>query len=299
MQHKAGYVNIFGRPNAGKSTLLNALVDERISTTNPKAQTTRHRILGIFNDEFHQIIFSDSPGIIDPKYKLQERMMDQVTDQLDDADIFLLVIDATDKRAIDTEPNTRYQTLIEKINKSDIPLVIALNKVDRLTQEQVYTMGTKLKGLYPRSQIIGISALHGFQTDELRQLIQSLLPEHPPYFDKEDISDRDFRFFSAEIIREKIMSNYEEEVPYSTHVVINSFKEDEKIIRIQADILVERESQKAIIIGRQGKALKKTGTEARIALEEFLHNKVFLELFVKVKKDWRSDENLLNNMGYG
>ncbi|MBW7935768.1 MAG: GTPase Era [Flavobacteriales bacterium] len=298
MEHKAGYVNIFGKPNAGKSTLLNALIGEKLSTTNQKAQTTRHRILGIYNDALHQIIFSDSPGIIEPKYKLQERMMHQVTEQLEDADVYLLVIDATNKQSVNPEDSSQYQAIIGKICQSDIPLVIALNKIDSLSQEKVYETGEKLRSLYPKAHILGISALHHFQIDELRQLIQSLLPIHPPYYDKDDVSDRDLRFFCAEIIREKIMGNYDEEVPYSSHVVINSFKEEEKLIRIHAEIYVERESQKAIIIGKMGKALKKTATESRIALEEFLKAKVFLELFVKVKKDWRSNENLLNNMGY-
>jgi GTP-binding protein Era len=297
MSHRAGFVNILGKPNVGKSTLMNALMGERLSIITAKAQTTRHRILGIFNDENHQIIFSDTPGIIDPQYKLQEKMMAQVQESLGDADVFLLVIDAADAKPIDKQGEL-YAQLIDKLKKTNTPLVIAINKVDLLTQDKVVVLGTALREMFPSAEIIGISALHQFQTKELFDILFKHIPEHPPYFDKEDISDRNLRFFTSEIIREKILENYSQEIPYSVHVVINSFKEEPTITRIQADILVERDSQKGIIIGKNGAALKKTGTDARLALEKFLQTKVFLEVFVKVKKDWRGDEKTLSSMGY-
>lgn len=295
MGHKAGYINILGKPNAGKSTLMNALLGERLSIVTPKAQTTRHRILGIYNDDNHQVIFSDSPGIIEPSYKLQEKMMEQVQESLTDADVFLLVLDATDPEAL-TNGGDSFLSIICQLQKTDVPVVIAINKIDNLSQDDVQTFGKKIRGLFPKAEIIAISALHQFNTFELFQTILKLLPEHPPYYDKEDISNRHIRFFAAEIIREKILENYSQEIPYCTHVAILSFKEEPTIIRIDAEIWVEKESQKAIIIGKNGKALKKTGTEARLALEKFLNQKVFLSFNVKVKPDWRKNESLLNKI---
>ncbi len=295
MDHKAGYVNIIGKPNAGKSTLMNALLGERLSIVTPKAQTTRHRILGIYNDDNHQVIFSDSPGIIEPSYKLQEKMMEQVQESLTDADVFLLVLDATDPNAL-TLGGDAFLSIISQMQKTDVPVVVAINKIDNLSQDAVQVYGTKVRALFPKAEILAISALHQFNTFELFQTILSLLPEHEPYFDKEDLSDRNLRFFASEIIREKIFENYSQEIPYSTHVTIQSFKEEPKISRIDAEIWVEKESQKAIIIGKNGKALKKTGTQARLALEKFLNQKVFLSLNVKVKPDWRKNESLLNKI---
>jgi GTP-binding protein Era len=297
MGHKAGYVNILGKPNAGKSTLMNALLGERLSIVTAKAQTTRHRILGIYNDENHQVIFSDSPGIIEPAYKLQEKMMEQVQESLTDADVFLLVLDSTDTDALSKGGDT-FLSIINQLQKTDTPLVVALNKIDNLSQEEVQAFGKKIRTMFPKAEILAISALHQFNTSELFQTILNLLPEHPPYFDKDDLSDKNLRFFASEIIREKIFENYSQEIPYSTHVVIQSFKEEPTITRIRAEIWVERDSQKGILIGQQGKALKKTGTAARLALEKFLNTKVFLELFVKVKKDWRADEETLKRLGY-
>ncbi|MCX7743351.1 MAG: GTPase Era [Flavobacteriales bacterium] len=295
MGHKAGYVNILGKPNAGKSTLMNALLGERLSIVTSKAQTTRHRILGIYNDENHQVIFSDSPGIIEPAYKLQEKMMDLVQESLSDADVFLLVLDATDPDSI-TQGGDTFLSVINQLQKTNIPVVIAINKIDNLSQDAVQIFGKKIRILFPKAEILAISALHQFNTYELFQTILKLLPEHPPYFDKEDISNRHLRFFASEIIREKILENYSQEIPYSSHVAILSFKEEVNITRIDAEIWVEKESQKAIIIGKNGKALKKTGTEARLALEKFLNQKVYLSLNVKVKPEWRKNESLLNKI---
>lgn len=295
MNHKAGYVNIIGKPNAGKSTLMNALLGERLSIVTPKAQTTRHRILGIYNDDNHQVIFSDSPGIIEPSYKLQEKMMEQVQESLTDADVFLLVLDATDPNAL-TQGGVKFLSIISLLQKTDIPVVVAINKIDNLSQDAIQAFGAKVRALFPKAEILAISALYQFNTYELFKTILNLIPEHEPYFDKEDLSDRNLRFFASEIIREKIFENYSQEIPYSTHVTIQSFKEEPNISRIDAEIWVEKESQKAIIIGKNGKALKKTGTEARLALEKFLNQKVFLSLNVKVKPDWRKNESLLDKI---
>lgn len=297
MGHKAGYVNILGKPNVGKSTLLNVLLGEKLSIVTPKAQTTRHRILGIYNDEKHQVIFSDSPGIIEPSYKLQEKMMGQVQESLTDADIFLLVLDATDPDVF-TNGGDTFLSVINRLQKAEIPVVIALNKIDCLNQDEIQTFGKSIRTKFPKADILAISALHQFNTFELFQTILNLLPKHPPYYDKEDLSNRNLRFFASEIIREKIFENYSQEIPYSTHVMIQSFKEEPNITKIQAEIWVERESQKGILIGKAGKSLKKLGTDARIALEKFLNTKVYLELFVKVKKGWREDNETLIHLGY-
>ncbi len=290
MAHKAGFVSIIGKPNVGKSTLMNAIVGEKLSIITPKAQTTRHRILGIVNTEDYQIVFSDTPGIIKPKYELQDSMMSAVSLSLSDADLILFVTDIHEKH----DEND----VLEKIANSNIPLVVLINKIDTATQELVTEKTAywqqKLNPLY----IFAISALHQYNLEGLLPLILEHLPEHPAYYDKEDLTDRHLRFFVSEIIREKIFLNYQKEIPYSTEVIITSFKEEDGLTRISAEIIVERDSQKNILIGKGGSALKKVGTEARKDIEKFIEQKVFLQLFVKVVPDWRSKKNYLKNFGY-
>lgn len=297
MSHRSGYVNILGKPNAGKSSLMNAMLGEKLSIITNKAQTTRHRILGIHNTDDYQIIFSDTPGIIAPQYKLQEKMMTYVEESLKDADVFLLVIDASDKESYDSDSE-----LIEKVHKKlknvDVPVLIAINKIDLIDQKKLESLVTLFQNAFPKAEVIPVSALHKFNIDNLFNKLTNLIPESPPYYDKEDFSDKPIRFFVSEIIREKILLYYAKEIPYSVEIVINSYKDEEKIIRIQADIMVMRDSQKSIIIGHQGRALKKMGTSARKELENFLDKKVFLELFVKVKKDWRNNDRNLKHFGY-
>jgi GTPase len=297
MQHKAGYVNILGKPNAGKSSLMNAMLGEKLSIITSKAQTTRHRILGIVNTEDTQLIFSDTPGIVKPVYKLHEKMMDVVQESLKDADIFLFVIDAADKESM--EPDSELIAKVHsKLQKVKVPVIIAVNKIDLIDQPKLEGIVEMLKTQFPKAEIFPVSALHNFNLDNLHKRLLELLPESPPYYDKEDISDKPMRFFIAEIIREKVLAQYENEIPYSVEIVVNSFKEEAKITKIQADIFVIRDSQKSIIIGNGGKAIKKLGTDARIDMEKFLDKKVFLELFVKVKKDWRDNESSLKSFGY-
>jgi len=295
--HKSGFVNILGKPNAGKSTLMNAILGEKLSIITAKAQTTRHRIMGILNGEDYQVVFSDTPGIIRPNYKLQEKMMSYVEESLTDADIFLFVLDINDRESADDESEL-YKKVQQRLQSSKVPVIIAINKIDRSDQEKLEKMNELLRQKFPEAYIVPVSALEKFNTDYLLKLILDKLPESPPYYDKEDISDKPVRFFVAETIREKILLYYEKEVPYSVEVAVNSFKEAEDIIRIQADILVARDSQKSIIIGKGGLALKRIGTEARLDLEKFLGKKVFLELFVKVKKDWRDSDRDLKSFGY-
>jgi GTP-binding protein Era len=297
MQHKAGYVNILGKPNAGKSSLMNAMLGEKLSIITSKAQTTRHRILGIVNTPETQLIFSDTPGIVKPIYKLHQKMMDVVQESLKDGDIFLLVIDAADKESMEADSEL-LEKVHAKLQKVKVPVLIAVNKIDLIDQPKLEAIVEILKTKFPKAEVYPVSALHNFNLDNLHARLVELLPESPPYYDKEDISDKPTRFFVAEMIREKILAQYDKEVPYSVEVVINSYKEEAKIIKIQADIFVIRDSQKSIIIGNGGKAIKKLGTDARIAMEKFLGNKVFLELFVKVKKDWRDNETNLKSFGY-
>ncbi len=290
MAHKAGFISIVGKPNAGKSTLMNALVGEKLSIITPKAQTTRHRILGIVNTDDYQLVFSDTPGIIKPKYELQGAMMDAVGTALQDADLLLLVTDINEKH----DEND----VLDKIGKTKIPLVVLINKIDEATQEQVLSkMQYWEEKLHPL-RIFAISALHGYNLDGLLPLILEHLPEHPPYYDKEDLSDRNLRFFASEIIREKIFNHYKKEIPYSTEVVITAFKEEDGINRISAEIIVERDSQKNIIIGKGGTGIKRIGMEARKDIEKFTGQKVFLETRVKVVADWRSKSNYLKSFGY-
>jgi GTP-binding protein Era len=288
--HKAGFVNIIGNPNVGKSTLMNALVGEKLSIISPKPQTTRHRIIGIANDDNYQIIFSDTPGILKPKYKLQERMMGYVETAFVDADIFLFMIDANEDFAD--------QEIINKINQLKIPVFLVINKIDLSNQENIQTLIHNWMVKLPQAEIFTISALHKFNIDGLLKRIIELLPEHLPYYSKEDLSDKNMRFFVAEIIREKILLYYKKEIPYSVEVIIESYKEDEKMIHINAVIYVERNSQKGIIIGHKGEALKKTLSKARVKIEEFIGKKVFLEVFVKVQKNWRKNDNTLKQFGY-
>jgi GTP-binding protein Era len=291
MSHKAGFVTIIGCPNVGKSTLMNALVGERLSIITSKAQTTRHRIMGIVSGDNYQIVFSDTPGIIKPLYKLQEKMMQFVISAFTDADVFLLITDVFEDMQLD-------EAYIDKLKHSARPVLLLINKIDVAKQEMLEQKVLQWKDKLPQAEIFAVSALKKFNIDKIMDRIIELLPPSEAYYDKAEFTDKSERFFVSEIIREKILLNYKKEIPYSVEVIINSFKEEEKIIKIQADILVERDSQKGIIIGAGGALLKKTGTMARKEMEQFFNKQVFLELFVKVDKDWRSNENRLKNFGY-
>ena len=289
--HKAGFVNIVGNPNVGKSTLMNQLVGEKISIATFKAQTTRHRIMGIVNTEDMQIVFSDTPGVLKPNYKMQEMMLQFSESALADADILLYVTDVIEK----PEKNTDF---LEKVAKMQIPVILLINKIDESDQKTLVTLVEKWHGLLPKAEILPISAKNKFGTDTLMKRIKELLPESPAYFDKDQLTDKPAKFFVSEIIREKILRYYDKEVPYSVEVVVERFKEDGKKIHINAVIYVERDSQKGIIIGHQGQALKKVSTEARKSLEKFFDKKIYLETFVKVDKDWRNSQKELGNFGY-
>jgi len=289
--HKAGFVNIIGKPNVGKSTLMNALVGEKLSVITSKAQTTRHRIQGIVNGEDFQIVYSDTPGILKPHYKLQEAMLRSARSALADADIILYVTDVH-------EVPGEQEEVIEKINRSDARIILAINKIDLSTQEKVSLLAQKWQNIFPSATILAVSALHAHNTGGLFDMILGILPEHPPYYPKDELTDKTERFFASEILREKILLNYSQEIPYSVEAVIESFREEEKIIRISAIIYTEKESQKGIIIGSKGAALKKTATEARLEMERFFNKKIFLEMIVKVRKDWRNNERMLKQFGY-
>ncbi|PIK17890.1 GTPase Era [Prevotella intermedia] len=289
--HKAGFVNIVGNPNVGKSTLMNQLVGEKISIATFKAQTTRHRIMGIVNTEDMQIVFSDTPGVLKPNYKMQEMMLQFSESALADADILLYVTDVIEK----PEKNTDF---LEKVAKMQIPVILLINKIDESDQKTLVALVEKWHGLLPKAEILPISAKNKFGTDTLMKRVKELLPESPAYFDKDQLTDKPAKFFVSEIIREKILRYYDKEVPYSVEVVVERFKEDEKKIHINAVIYVERDSQKGIIIGHQGQALKKVSTEARKSLEKFFDKKIYLETFVKVDKDWRNSQKELGNFGY-
>ena len=291
LMHKAGFVNIVGNPNVGKSTLMNQLVGERISIATFKAQTTRHRIMGIVNTPEMQIVFSDTPGVLKPNYKLQESMLAFSESALQDADILLYVTDVVEN------PEKNMDFLV-KVQKMDVPVILLINKIDESNQTQLGAIVEKWHTLLPKAEILPISAKNKFGIDMLLKRIQELLPESPAYFDKEQLTDKPARFFVSEIIREKILLYYDKEIPYSVEVSVERFKEDDKHIHINAVIYVERESQKGIIIGHQGVALKKVSTEARKSLEKFFAKPIFLEIFVKVDKDWRSSERELNIFGY-
>ena len=296
--HKAGFVNIVGNPNVGKSTLMNQLVGERISIATFKAQTTRHRIMGIVNTDDMQIVFSDTPGVLKPNYKLQESMLAFSESALKDADVLLYVTDVVET----PEKNMEF---LEKVQKMEIPVILLINKIDSLTpggegssQQKLAEIVEKWHSLLPNAEILPISAKNKFGTDILLKRIQELLPESPAFFDKDQLTDKPARFFVSEIIREKILLFYDKEIPYSVEVVVERFKEDEQKIHINAVIYVERDSQKGIIIGHQGVALKKVSTEARKTLEKFFDKHIYLEIFVKVDKDWRSSKKELDNFGY-
>ena len=291
MAHKAGFVNIIGSPNVGKSTLMNQLVGERLSIITSKAQTTRHRIMGIVNTDDYQIVYSDTPGLVNSAYALHDSMMKFVRTALQDADILLLVIEVGEKKL-------NHLATLDKIVASDIPILIALNKIDKSDQTIVKEQMEFWKEKIPRSEIFPISALHGFNVDSLFNRLIELLPEGEPFYDKEELTDKPLRFFVSEIIREKIFIHYKKEIPYSSEVEIESFKDLGHIIHIDANIMVERPSQKGIIIGHQGKGLKRVGTEARKDMEIFLNKKVFLQMHVKVDKDWRSKKTRLKHYGY-
>ena len=297
MKHKAGFVNIVGNPNVGKSTLMNQLVGERISIATFKAQTTRHRIMGIVNTDDMQIVFSDTPGVLKPNYMLQESMLAFSESALKDADVLLYVTDVVEN----PEKNMDF---LEKVQKLDIPVILLINKIDSLTATTsgvdalLGEIVSKWHSLLPNAEILPISALNKFGIEILLKRIKELLPESPAFFEKDLLTDKPARFFVSEIIREKILLYYDKEIPYSVEVVVERFKEDEKKILINAVIYVERESQKGIIIGHQGVALKKVSTEARKALEKFFDKHIYLEVFVKVDKDWRSSKKELDNFGY-
>ena len=289
--HKAGFVNIVGNPNVGKSTLMNQLVGERISIATFKAQTTRHRIMGIVNSDDAQIVFSDTPGVLKPNYKLQESMLAFSESALQDADILLYVTDVIEN----PEKNMDF---LEKVRKMTIPVLLLINKIDQTDQKKLGDIVEKWHTLLPDAEILPISAQNKFGTEILMKRIKELLPDSPPFFDKDQLTDKPARFFVSEIIREKILLYYDKEIPYSVEVKVDEFKEEEKRIRIHAVIYVERDSQKGIIIGHQGVALKKMSTEARKSLEKFFGKSIFLETFVKVDKDWRSNKRELDNFGY-
>ena len=289
--YKSGFVNIIGNPNVGKSTLMNKLIGERLSIITSKAQTTRHRILGIVNHENYQIVFSDTPGIIQPNYNLQTSMMKFVRSAFQDADVFLYMVEIGEKSLKDS-------SFFERLKNTDIPILLLINKIDKSNQEGVEKAIIHWESQLPKAKIIPISALEGFGVDKIMSEITVMLPNGTPYFPSDALTDKPERFFVSEIIREKILLNYQKEIPYSVEVVIETFKEENNIIRIEAIINVARETQKGIIIGHQGKALKKVGTQARKDLETFFGKKIFIKLFVKVTKNWRDNEQDLKRFGY-
>ena len=289
--HKSGFVNIIGNPNVGKSTLMNALVGEKLSIVTAKAQTTRHRIMGIVNGEDFQIVFSDTPGILKPNYRLQQNMMNFVDDAFGDADIVLYVTDTVEK----ADKNVDY---VEKLKKLRCPVIVIVNKIDISAQDKVLELMGWWKSQLPEAIIIPASAQERFNLDTILDTVLEHLPECPPWYDKEAFTDKNLRFFASEIIREKILLNYKEEIPYSCEVVVDAFKEGEERYDISAVIYVMRDSQKGILIGKGGSALKKLGTDARIDMEDFFQKKVFLSLFVKVDEDWRESRRELRKFGY-
>lgn len=290
--HKSGFVNIIGNPNVGKSTLMNALVGEKLSIITSKAQTTRHRIMGIVNGEDFQIVYSDTPGILTPNYKLQESMMKFVTGALKDADIILYVTDTVEKG------DEASEKVVEKIKLSGIPVIVVINKIDLSDQAAYETLAGMWKERLPQAEIIPVSALHNFNVGKLFDTITGLLPEGEAFYPKDALTDKTMRFFASEIIREKVFLNYQKEIPYSVEISIDEYKEESGIDRISATIYVARESQKGIIIGHRGEMLKKVGTAARLELEKFLDKKVFLQLHVKVNDNWRESERQLKKFGY-
>jgi len=291
MEHKAGYVNIIGNPNVGKSTLMNALIGQKLSIITHKAQTTRHRILGILNEKEYQIVFSDTPGVIKPAYKLQESMMNFVHSAFQDADVLIYMIEVGEKGLKD-------EKLFERLKTTSVPVLMLMNKIDLAEQDFVAQEMERWSGELPNAQLLPISALNNFNIDKIKDKLVEMLPVSPPYYDKDAITDKSERFFIEEIIREKILKHYKKEIPYSVQIEVEEFFEEEEIIRIRAIIYVMRESQKGIIIGHKGMGLKRIGTEARRDIEKMLDKKVFLATPVKVKKNWRNDKNQLKKFGY-
>ncbi|KAB2914637.1 MAG: GTPase Era [Bacteroidetes bacterium] len=290
MTHKAGFISIIGKPNVGKSTLMNALIGEKLSIITPKAQTTRHSIMGIINTDDYQVVFNDTPGIIDPQYGLQKSMMRFVDESLEGADVVLYIAEVGEKE-IPAEA-------LQRLQKTASPVVLALNKIDTLGQEEIVQKTEYWKGLFGFSSIVPISALNKFNTQALLEELVRYLPVCPPYYPKDQLTDKPEKFFAAEILREKIFFRYKKEIPYSTEVVIEQFKDEPELLRISAVIMVERDSQKGILIGEKGLALKNTGTAARKEMENFFGKKVFLEMFVKVKEKWRDTKSALKEFGY-
>lgn len=291
MTHKAGFVNIVGSPNVGKSTLMNQLLGEKLSIVTSKAQTTRHRIHGILNEDDYQIVFSDTPGVVNAAYQLHDAMMHYVETSLKDADVLLLITDVF-------ESSMNHVATLDKIKRLKVPVLCLVNKIDLKDQAQVAERLAYWQNELPTAKVLPISALHGFNVQPILEMILEMLPESPPYFDKESLSDRPIRFFVSEIIREKIFLNLKKEIPYACQVEVTDFVEEADIIKIRAEIIVERDSQKAIVIGKGGKQMKYIGIDARKDIEQFLGKKVFLETFVKVDKDWRSSDVKLKKYGY-
>ena len=289
--HRSGFVNIVGNPNVGKSTLMNRLVGEKLSIITPKSQTTRHRIIGIVNTPEYQVVYSDTPGVLRPNYKLQEQMLNFSLSALDDADVLLYVTDVVEK----TDKNDVFLSKVQRLN---LPVLLLINKIDQTTQTELEKMVDTWHEMLPDAEIYPVSALNNFNIDRVQKRILELLPESPPYFEKDALTDKPARFFVNEIIREKALLLYQKEVPYSIEAIVEEFKEEADIIRIRAIILVERDTQKGIVIGHKGESLKKLGTLARKDIELFFEKKVFLQLYVKVEKDWRNRDNLLKKFGY-
>lgn len=290
-KHKSGFVNIVGNPNVGKSTLMNRLVGERLSIITSKAQTTRHRIMGIVNTDDMQIVYSDTPGVLQPNYKLQESMLNFSESALDDADVLLYVTDVI-------ETIDKNEHFLQQVQKENCPVLLLINKIDQTDQMKLEALVQQWKEILPQAEIIPISALTNFNVDYVKRRIEELMPESPPYFEKDALTDKPARFFVTEIIREKILLYYQKEIPYAVEVVVELFKEDAELIHIKAVVICERDSQKGIIIGHKGQALKKVGAMARKDIERFFEKKVFLEMFVKVEKDWRNRDNMLRVFGY-
>jgi len=291
MSHKSGFVNIIGSPNVGKSTLMNQLVGERLSIITSKHQTTRHRIMGMVNDDNYQIVFSDTPGIIDPAYKLHENMMKFVSEALKDADVLIVMTDIY-------EEIEKIKDRVERFSKLEIPVLVFINKIDQSDQDKLIVLVESWKKMLPKAEILPISALHNMGVDFILPKIVQLLPEGPAYFDKDQLTNKNMRFFISEIIREKILLQFQKEVPYSCEVVVEEYLEDEDIIRIRTNIMVSRDTQRAILIGHQGEKIKKLGIASRKDIEAFVLKKVHLELYVKVDKDWRNKDGKLKKYGY-
>lgn len=291
VKHRSGFVNIVGNPNVGKSTLMNRLVGERISIITAKAQTTRHRIIGIVNTPEYQVVYSDTPGVLRPNYKLQESMLSFSLSALGDADVLLYVTDVVEK----IDKNDQF---LQKVQELESPVLLLINKIDQTNQEELENMVAEWGELFPNAEIYPISALNNFNVDRVQKRVLELLPESPPYFEKDALTDKPVRFFVTEIIREKALLIYQKEIPYSLEMVVEEYKEEPDIIRIRATILVERDSQKGIVIGHKGASLKRLGTMARKDIERFLEKKVYLQLHVKVEKDWRNRDNMLKTFGY-